>query len=122
MKNLNNYITESLLDDFDDLDLKSDISIYIQDCYQKWENGDGPGLDALGRQLKVGDVVICISAYSPVPAIIIDIKNKKIAASVTGDGMDLKDKNGKIPNTEYKSSDEFLKISLDILKAIHNLK
>ena len=107
MKNL----SESLLDEFDDIAQRSDVSMYLQGCYQKWENGDGPGLDALGRQLKVGDLVICISAYAPLPALIIDIKNKKIAASVTGDGMDIKDKNGKIPNSEYKLSDEFLKIS-----------
>lgn len=115
-------LSESLLSDFDTLEKKSDISMYLQGCYQKWENGDGPGLDALGRQLKVGDLVICISAYAPLPAIIIDIKKKKIAASVTGDSTDLKDKNGNIPNTEYKPSDEFLKISPEILKAIHNMK
>ena len=118
MKNL----SESLLDSFDDIAQKSDTSMYLQGCYEKWENGDGPGRDALGRQLKVGDLVICISAYCPLPAVIVDIMNKKIAASVIGDGTDLKDKNGKIPTSEYKPSDEFLKISLDILKAIHNLK
>lgn len=115
-------LSESLLDDFDTITQRSDISMYLQQCYQKWERGDGPGLDALGRQLKVGDLVICISAYAPLPALIIDIKNKKIAASITGDGMDLKDKNGKIPNTEYKPSDEFLKISPEALKAIYFTK
>ena len=120
MKNL----SESLLDDFNDIAERSDVSMYLQDCYQKWEDGYGnnPGRDALGRQLKVGDIVICVSAYSPVPAIIIDIKSKKIAASITGDGMDIKDKNGKIPNSEYKPSDEFLKISPEILKAIYYVK
>lgn len=118
MKNL----SESLLDSFDDISQRSDIAMYLQQCYQKWECAAGPGRDALGRQLNVGDLVICISAYEPLPALIIDIKNKKIAASITGDGVDLRDKNGKIPSTEYKPSDEFLKISLDILKAIHNLK
>ena len=119
MKNLR----ESLLDDFDTIAQRSDTSMYLQQCYQKWEmTTGGPGLDALGRPLKVGDLVICISAYEPLPALIIDIKNKKIAASITGDGVDLMDKNGKIPSSEYKASDEFLKISLDILKAIHNLK
>lgn len=115
-------LSESLLDDFDTIEKKSDTSMYLQGCYQKWENGDGPGLDALGRPLKVGDLVICISAYAPIPALIIDIKNKKIVASVTGDGVDLKDKNGKIPNSEYKPSDEFLKISPEVLKAIYLIK
>jgi hypothetical protein len=119
MKNL----SESLLDSFDDIAQRSDTTMYLQGCYQKWEMATGgPGLDALGRPLKIGDLVICISAYEPLPAIIIDIKSKKIAASITGDGVDLRDKNGKIPSSEYKASDEFLKISLDILKAIHNLK
>lgn len=118
------HLSESLLDSFDDIAQRSDTAMYLQGCYQKWEDccGNNPGCDALGRPLKVGDLVICISAYSPVPAIIIDIKSKKIAASITGDGVDLRDKNGKIPSSEYKASDEFLKISLDILKAIHNLK
>ena len=119
MKNL----SESLLDDFDTIAQRSDISMYLQQCYQKWEMATGgPGLDALGRPLKVGDLVICISAYEPLPALIIDIKNKKIAASITGDGVDLRDKNGKIPNSEYKPSDEFLKISPEILKAIYHIK
>ena len=118
MKNL----SESLLDDFDTIAKRSDISMYLQQCYQKWENGDGPGRDALGRQLKVGDLVICISAYCPLPAVIVDIMNKKIAASIVGDGTDLKDKNGRIPNSEYKPSDEFLKISPEILKAIYYVK
>ena len=118
MKNLK----ESLLDDFDDISMRSDVATYLQGCYEKWENGDGPGRDALGRQLKVGDIVICIYAYIPLPAVIIDIKNKKIAASVVGDGVDLRDKNGKIPNSEYKPSDEFLKISLDVLKSIYFIK
>lgn len=118
MKNL----SESLLDDFDTIAQRSDISTYLQGCYEKWENGDGPGRDALGRQLKVGDLVICISAYCPLPAVIIDIMNKKIAASVVGDGADLRDKNGKIPSSEYKPSDEFLKISPEILKAIYHIK
>lgn len=116
-------LSESLLDDFDTLEKKSDIMMYLEGCYQKWESAaGGPGLDALGRPLKAGDLVICISAYEPLPALIIDIKNKKIAASITGDGVDLKDKNGKIPSTEYKPSDEFLKISPEALKAIYFTK
>ena len=120
MKNL----SESILDSFSDIPTRSsaNVSLYLQQCYQKWDNIYGPGRDILGRPLNVGDLVICISAHSPSLAVIIDMKNKKIAASITGDGTDLKDKNGKIPDSEYKPSDEFLKISLDILKAIHNLK
>lgn len=119
MKNL----SESLLDSFDDIVQRSDISMYLQQFYKTWqEDATKSGQDALGRPLKVGDLVICIAAHQPVPAMVFDIKNKRICVTQTGDGSDLKNSKGDIVYDEYKSSDEFLKISPEALKAIYLTK
>ena len=119
MKNLR----ESLLDDFDNIAQRSDISMYLQQCYKLWQDDAAKaGQDILGRPLKVGDLVICIAAHQPVPAVVFDIKNKKICVSQTGDGSDLKNSFGDVVYDEYKPSDEFLKISPEALKAIYLTK
>lgn len=116
-------LSESLLDDFDTLEKKSDISIYLQKFFEIWKNGDyKAGCDAFGRPLKVGDLVICIVTSQPVPAVVFDIKNKKICISQTGDGSDLKNSKGEIVYVVYQQSYEFLKIDEKILKMLYNIK
>lgn len=115
------HLKESLLDGFDAIEKKSDIDMYLQLSYQKWESGSKSGYDALGRSLEVGDLVICIEAYSPVPAKIVDIKNKKIAISLLGDNSDNRNSKNEI-KYDYRSSDECLKISPEALKAIYLTK
>jgi hypothetical protein len=116
-------LSESLLDDFDTIAQRSDISMYLQQCYKAWQDDVAKaGQDVLGRQLKVGDLVICIAAYQPVPAVVFDIKNKKICIPQAGDGSDLKNSKGDIVYDEYKPSHEFLKISPEALKAIYLTK
>lgn len=114
-------LSESLLSDFDTLEKKSESDMYLQLSYQKWESGSKSGYDSLGRPLEVGDLVICIEAYSPVPAKIVDIKNKKIAISLLGDNSDNRNSQNEI-KYDYKSSDECLKISPEVLKAIYLTK
>lgn len=114
-------LSESLLDDFDTIEKKSDIDMYLQLSYQKWDAGSKSGYDSLGRPLEVGDLVICIEAYSPIPAKVVDIKNKKIAVSLLGDNSDNKNFKNEI-KYHYRSSDECLKISPEALKAIYLTK
>lgn len=71
-------LKESLLDDFDSIVEKSDINMYLSKFWNVWLKGmDKAGCDAMGKPLKIGDLVIGIAAYQPMPAIIVDIKNKK---------------------------------------------
>lgn len=115
-------LKESLLDDFDNIVEKSDINMYLQKFWNVWLKGmDKAGCDAMGKPLKIGDLVICIAAFQPMPAIIVDINNKKIAVSQTGDYSDLKNSKGEIEYV-YHPSYEFLKISLEALKAIYFTK
>lgn len=95
----------------------------FQYCYKIWQDDTAKaGQDVLGRPLKVGDLVICIAAHQPVPAIVFDIKNKRICVSQAGDGSDLKNSKGDIVYDEYQPSTKFLKISLDALKSIYLTK
>ena len=115
-------LKESLLDDFDNIVEKSDINMYLQKFWNVWLKGmDKAGCDAMGKPLKIGDIVIGMAAFQPMPAIIVDIKNKKIAVSQTGDCSDIKNSKGEIEYV-YQPSYEFLKISLEALKAIYFTK
>lgn len=116
-------LSESLLSDFDTLEKKSDISMYLQKFWQMWNSGlDKAGCDAFGRPLKVGDLVICTALSQPVPGQIFDINSaKKILVTQTGDGSDLKNSKGEI-YAPYQRSYEFLKIDEEILKMLYNIK
>ena len=114
-------LSESLLSDFDTLEKKSESEMYLQYCYKMWCEDGKHGKDVYGRSLKVGDLVIGIAAYQPVPSIIVDIKNKKIAVSQTGDCSDIKNTKGELVY-DYQPSYEFLKITPEILKAIYFTK
>lgn len=66
MKNFNKYISESLLDDEEDLIKKSHKSVIISkisSLYNRMVNTD-PYVDTYGRKLEVGDLVIYHEAAS----------------------------------------------------------
>lgn len=125
-------LSESILDDIETSLKKGDkniIDVYLSKIYNKW--GDLPGTkesDALGRSLKIGDYVITIEAYTPLPGKIIDIVKGKALVSLVGDGTEYicdygKDKGKmKILDSDYKSTFELLKIDDKILKQLYNLK
>lgn len=130
MKNL----SESLLDDFETIARKSDSDIYLnklckladsmdyRDCTKK-------GLDALGRSLKVGDIVLVSSSGAAEFGKIMDIEFSKtsyanVAVSNTGDGSDITILTG--PNKgrlshNYASAD-LIKIDDKIIKQIYYVK
>lgn len=117
-------LSESLLSDFDTLEKKSDISMYLQKFWEKWKSGNyKDGCDAFGRPLKVGDLVIGMATSQPVPAMVLDINSaKRILVTQTGDGSDLKNSKGEIVYVVYQQSYEFLKIDEKILKMLYNIK
>lgn len=97
--------------------------MYLQKFWQKWYKGvNKNGYDMMGKPLKVGDLVIAIATHQPVPALVVDIKNKQIAVSQTGDCSDIKNSNGEIVYYTYQPSYEYLKISPEALKAIYFTK
>lgn len=117
-------LSESLLSDFDTIEKKSNVSMYLRKFWQMWNSGlDKAGCDAFGRPLKVGDLVICAAATQPVPAMVLDINSaKRILVTQTGDGSDLKNSKGEIVYVDYQCSYEFLKIDEKILKMLYNIK
>jgi hypothetical protein len=116
-------LKESILDDIDSTLNNGDELLYLSNIYNLWYKGnDVSGKDVLGKKLEIGDLVIKIEAYSPLIGKIIDIKNKKAAVSLTGDGNDIKDKQGIITPLNYTNTYELLKINKEILKLISNIK
>lgn len=121
-------LSESLLSDFDTLEKKSESEMYLQEIYKKFENRSvKKGYDALGRQLKVGDLVIINFVGHPLPGLILDInQNKDCAVSVRGDIEYIKllhgPQAGQICSGSYYRSSELLKIDEKILKMIYNTK
>lgn len=124
MKNL----SESLLDDFDTLEKKSDTSMYLQEIYKKTNNRSlKNGYDILGRPLKVGDLVMVNYIGNPLPGLIVDInQNKEYAVSIRGDVEFVKistgPRAGQIGAGAYYHSSELLKIDEKILKMLYNIK
>lgn len=125
MKNL----SESLLDSFDDIAQRSDISMYLREIYDKFDNRTiKKGYDMLGRPLNVGDLVIVNHIGHPFPGLILDInhQNKSCAVSIRGDIEYIKISHGpqagQIDMGAYYRSSELLKIDEKILKMIYNIK
>ena len=116
-------LKESILNDIDSTLNNGDELLYLSNIYNLWYKGNEvSGKDVLGKNLEIGDLVIKIEAYSPLIGKIIDIKNKKAAVSLTGDGTDIKDKKGTITPLNYTNTYELLKINKEILKLISNIK
>ena len=121
-------LSESLLDDFDTLEKKSDISMYLQEMYNKFDNRSiKKGYDMLGRPLNVGDLVIVNYIGLPLPGLILDInQNKDCAVSIRGDvefiKMSYGPQAGQISSRSYYRSSELLKIDEKILKMLYNIK
>lgn len=116
-------LKESILDDIDSTLNNGDELLYLASLYKLWDKGDDVrGKDVLGRNLEIGDLVIKIEADAPLLGKIVDMKNKKAAVSLTGDGNDLKDKQGIITPLNYTNTYELLKINKEILKLISNIK
>ena len=66
MKNLNEYIDESLLDDEDEVMAKGHkaaVTNRIKQLYNRQFDGD-PYVDTYGRKLEIGDIVIFYQAAS----------------------------------------------------------
>lgn len=127
MKQLSNYIAESLLDDFDEIEKKSECDIYIQYFYETWrKNSKKPLCDWCGNKIKVGDLVIYHKMDYAVPGIVLDIKDNKIAVSRDGNVENLKIQvgplKGQISSTAYIYPNHVMKITPKILKAIYNIK
>lgn len=128
-------LQESLLDDFETISRKSDSDIYLNKLYKQADSMDyrdctKKGLDALGRLLKVRDIVLISSSHGAIEfGKIMDIEISKasyvnIAVSQTGDGSDITilagpDK-GKLSHN-YASAD-LIKIDDKVLKLIYNIK
>lgn len=116
-------LKESILDDIDSTLNNGDELLYLSMLYKLWEKGDDVrGKDVLGRNLEIGDLVIKIEADAPLLGKIVDMKNKKAAVSLTGDGNDIKDKQGTITPLNYTNTYELLKINKEVLKLISNIK
>lgn len=116
-------LKESILDDIDSTLNNGDELLYLSNIYKLWEEGnDVSGKDVLGKNLEIGDLVIKIEAAAPLLGKIVDIKNKKSAVSLTGDGNDIKDKKGIITPLNYTNTYKLLKINKEILKLISNIK
>lgn len=128
-------LQESLLDDFETISRKSDSDIYLNKLHKQADSMDyrdcaKKGLDALGRSLKVGDIVLISSSHGAIEfGKIMDIDNSKasyvnIAVSQTGDSSYITilggpDK-GKL-SYNYASAD-LIKIDDKVLKLIYNIK
>lgn len=121
-------LSESLLSDFDTLEKKSEADMYLQEIYKKFDNRSRKkGYDVLGRQLKVGDLVIINYIGLPLPGLILDInQNKDCAVSIRGDvefiKMSYGPQAGQISSGSYHRSSELLKIDEKILKMLYNIK
>lgn len=114
-------LKESILNDIDSTLNNGEELLYLSSIYKLWNDGYNiRGKDVLGKNLEIGDLVIKIEAYAPVLGKIVDIKDKKAAVSLTGDGNDIKDKQGIIK--DYTNTYELLKINKEILKIILNIK
>lgn len=133
-------LQESLLDDFETISRKSDSDIYLNKLHKQADSMDyrdcaKKGLDALGRSLKVGDIVLISSSHGAIEfGKIMDIDNSNeisskasyvnIAVSQTGDSSYITilggpDK-GKL-SYNYASTD-LIKIDDKVLKLIYNIK
>jgi hypothetical protein len=122
-------LSESLLDDFDTLEKKSDISMYLQEIYNKFDNRSiKKGYDMLGRPLNVGDLVIVNHIGLPFPGLILDInqQHKSCAVSIRGDIEFIKMSHGpqagQISTGAYYRSSDLSKIDEKILKMLYNIK
>lgn len=128
-------LQESLLDDFETIARKSDSDIYLNKLYKQSDSMDyrdctKKGLDALGRLLKVGDIVLVSSSDGTVEfGKIMDIEISKssyinVAVSQTGDGSDITiltgPNKGKLSHS-YASAD-LIKIDDKIIKQIYYVK
>ena len=121
-------LSESLLSDFDTIEKKSESDMFLHEIYKKFDNQSRKkGCDVLGRQLKVGDLVIINFIGYPLPGLILDInQNKDCAVSVRGDIEYIKilhgPQAGQIGSGSYYRSSELLKIDEKILKMLYNIK
>lgn len=120
-------LQESLLDDFNEIEKKSDCDIYLQYFYETWrKNSKKPLCDWCGNKIKVGDLVIYHQFSFAVPGIVLDIKDNKIAVSRDGNVENLKARGGplkgQIPPGSYIDPHHVMKITPKILKAIYNMK
>lgn len=120
-------LQESLLDDFDEIEKKSDCNIYLQYFYETWrKNSKKPLCDWCGNKIKVGDLVIYHRNNFAVPGIVLDIKDNKIAVSRDGNVENLKalggPLKGQISPGSYIDPNYVMKITPKILKAIYNIK
>lgn len=81
MKNLNNILTESLLDDPESLAKKSDNNVYVKKIRQIIKNAgeiDDEGHDFFGRKLIIGDCVLwCNTDHEYIIEIISNIRRDR---------------------------------------------
>lgn len=122
MKNISE-ILESILD-MDNVDGKSKPWLLVREFVSKYKNGGFKPLDALGRPLKKGDLVLAKYTTSQIRlGIIIEIRGAMCCVCYTGDLKDMEKQ--KTPAGDYKTTVGcygLLKITPEIAEMILDVK
>lgn len=122
MKNISE-ILESILD-MDNVDGKSKPWLLVREFVSKYNNGMSKPLDALGRPLSKGDLVLG-NYVSPQPrlGIVLEIRGGACAVHFTGNPEDLYQM--KTPAGDYRTREKccnMLKITPEIAEMILDVK
>ena len=121
MKDIKELLNESIFDG-EEANMKGlDDLIKIKDFYNKRRTKTPKELDMLSKELHEGDMVIAPNRGTPMPGIIMKIRNGAFAVCFTGDPEDM----SRDASHDFRTNIggyEIIKIDDDILKNILKIK